>query len=492
MDIIELILTGFSNICNNYWLEIVVGVLTGLVFTAVPGMSIHTLIVVLLPATMFMEPIAALIFIASVQAASCYATAIAPILANIPGQASAVMTVLDGYPLATVKKKPGEALLIAHLSSFFGGIIGAVVLVIILTAIPDLGAKITAIDLLVILILALGLTAFISGDSTVKSLCSIVFGIAVAIAGKDPLSIFIRSHYGVAFLNKGIPLLSVMIGLFGFVQVRKLWRSRDQKRVDDFSLPQRNKIFWYPTMITLEEFRRLFWPAVRGSFIGCFGGICPGLGATTSAALSYSTQACFKNKEPLGSGSIEGLAASESANNAASACNYFSLFALGLPGGTVSAIIMAAMIQWQIGPSPRFMSEHSDVAWSFIAGLFMMNIFAFILSVISNQLFLRIMLIPPKFFLTIVLAVCFISSYCVTNSLFAVGAMLIAAAGSYFLQKYKFPLPPLVLAMFLTNPILKAGQEVLRQQEGFAAIWASPFAICLFIAFVFFVIAKRR
>ena len=361
------------------------GAVLGLVVGAMPGIGSLAGVALLLPLTYKLNPATAIIMLGALYYSNMYGGAFSAILLNIPGDSPAVVTTLDGYPMATKRKRPGQALMTANTASFVGGIIGMVILTFMGPGLANLGLKFGPSEMTALLLIAMTSISWLVGENPVKGLVITALGILLASMGMDTLSGAPRYEFGNMYLLGGIPFTPFVIGAVGFAQVINLINERDsdnEKRAKNAD--KDTKLSIRGSVLTGHDLKRLLPPALRSGFLGTFVGVLPGAGATTGSFMGYAIQKKFKSEEELGTGAIEGIAASEAANNAAAAGAFAPLLALGIPGSGTGAVLLGGLMMWGLSPGPLLFENEPEFCWGLIASLFMANLFTLIVAVCDS------------------------------------------------------------------------------------------------------------
>lgn len=431
----------------------VLGAVLGLIVGAMPGIGSLAGVALLLPLTYKFNPTTAIIMLGALYYANMYGGAFSAILLNIPGDGPAVVTLLDGYPMATKKGRPGQALLTSNIASFIGGAVGILILTFMGPLLADIGLKFGPAEMAVLLLLTMTSIGWLMGENPVKGLILTMAGIMLASMGMDTLSGSPRYDFGNIYLLGGIPFTAFVIGTVGFSQVIRLMEERAIK-----SEAITDKLTLRGSMVTWHDFTRMFMPSVRAGVIGTFVGVLPGAGATSASFIGYAAQKPFKNEEPLGTGAIEGLAACESANNAAAAGAFAPLLALGIPGSGTGAVLLGGLMMWGLNPGPLLFQNEPEFAWGLIASLFLANIITLVISWGVIPFLIKILSVPTKLLIPIVTVVCFVGSYSTDNSMYAVIVMVISGVIGYILQKANYSTAPLLLS-FVLAPLLESNMR---------------------------------
>lgn len=454
MENLELLFQGFSVVFTMQNLgATLLGCILGLIIGAMPGIGSLAGCALLLPLTYKFNPTTAIIMLGGLYYSNMYGGAFSAILLNIPGDSPAIMTSLDGYPMATVKKRPGQALLTSNISSFIGGLIGMVILTFMGPALANVGLKFGPVEMTTLLLVAMTSIGWLVGENPTKGLLLTMFGILVASMGMDTLSGSPRYDFGNIFLLGGIPFTPFVIGIVGFSQVILLMEERNvtAKLVTD-------KLTIRGSMVTGHDLKRMTMPSIRAGLLGTFVGVLPGAGATAASIMAYSAQKSFKSEEPLGTGAIEGLAACESANNAAAAGAFAPLLALGIPGSGTGAVLLGGLMMWGLNPGPLLFTNSPDFAWGLIASLFLANCLALAISWGVIPFMIKILSVPTKLLIPCITAICIVGSYSTSNSMYGVIVMFVSGILGYIMVKSRYSYAPLLLS-FVLAPMLESNMR---------------------------------
>ncbi|MDX9824633.1 MAG: tripartite tricarboxylate transporter permease, partial [Sphaerochaeta sp.] len=279
-------------------------------------------------------------------------------------------------------------------------------------------------------------------------------GVLLASMGMDTLTGSPRFDFGNIYLLGGIPFTPFVIGTVGFSQVLKLMEERNKKVEANLN----QKLTIKGSLLTAHDFKRLLPPAIRSGFMGTFVGVLPGAGATTGAFLGYAMQKTFKSEEPLGTGAIEGIAACESANNAAAAGAFAPLLALGIPGSGTGAVLLGGLMMWGLNPGPLLFTTNPDFAWGLIASLFLANILTLIIAVGIIPFLIQILTVPVRMLIPIITVVCVVGGYSTSNSMYGVIIMLLSGVFGYILDRNGYGVAPMLLA-FVLAPLLESNMR---------------------------------
>ena len=454
MENFELLLRGFSvsltpiNIGAAF-----LGAILGLIVGAMPGIGSLAGVALLLPLTYKFNPTTAIIMLGALYYSNMYGGSFSAILLNIPGDSPAVMTALDGYPMAKKKKRPGQALFTANTASCIGGTIGIIILTFAGPALANIGLKFGPSEMTVILLIAMTSISWLVGENPIKGIVITAFGILLASMGMDTLSGAPRYDFGNMYLLGGIPFTPFVIGTVGFSQVISLINERNNKteKIDA-------KLSIKGSLLSRRELKRLLFPSIRSGLLGTFVGVLPGAGATTGSFMGYAVQKRFKSEEELGTGAVEGIAACEAANNAAAAGAFAPLLALGIPGSGTGAVLLGGLMLWGLSPGPLLFQNEPDFAWGLISSLFLSNLLTLAVAIAIIPFLTKILSVPTKYMIPIITVVCVVGSYSTTYSMYGVLVMLLSGIFGYFLQKNDYPTAPMLLS-FVLAPLLESNMR---------------------------------
>ncbi|HCR98552.1 MAG: tripartite tricarboxylate transporter permease [Halomonas sp.] len=431
-------------------------VFIGFIGGALPGVSGVILVVILLPVTYGMEPTTAFMVLTAIYGATVFSGLITAILYRAPGTPEAVMTAFDGYPM-TQRGEAGKALGIGVLSSAIGGLVGTVALIIFTPMLAKMALKFSSPEYFALAVLGLTVVASLGGR-LIFGLIGAALGLFIATIGIDPLTGTSRFTFGNLNLTEGVGLIPVIVGLFAVSEVMK--RTLDHESHQPLK-KVKVKIFDLPIL------RQIGMTLSRSSIIGVVIGILPGIGASTAAMVSYSeTVRWSKHPEKFGKGAPEGIAAPESANNAAAMGALVPLFALGIPGSGTTAVILGAFIMHGLQPGPMFMLTSSDLIYAVFAGLFIVNFMILLFSKPFIVLFTKLLNVPYSALGPIIIMCCIVGTYSVRNSMFDVWLMMGFGVLGYLLEKINFPLVSIILGLVL-GPIAESElRRALSMSQG--------------------------
>lgn len=446
--------------------SVFVGSVLGTVVGILPGLGPGATIAILLPVTLGMGSTAGLIMLSGIIFGAQYGGSTTSILLHIPGEASSVITCLDGYEM-TKKGRAGAALTAAAIGSFIAATIGFIGLTIFAMPLARFALKFGPPEYFAIALVGLIVLTNISGGSVLKNTIMVVVGIMLSTIGTDTVSGSTRFDFGSYLLGKGIDYVPVLIGLFGMGEIINwtITKETSPKKL----LPVRFRDL-YPTR---EEWRRMISPIFRGGGIGFFTGLIPGPATITSTFLSYTVEKKIsKHPEEFGHGAIEGVAGPESANNAAAVGQLVPLLSLGLPFSIYPAMLMGALQMQGITPGPLFIIRHSDIFWVLIASFYLGNFVLLFFNLPMVGVFALVLRIPMWILMSVVTLICIVGTYSLGNDLFDVWVMLGSGIIGYLMQRFDYEAPPLVLGMVF-GPILERSlvQSMLLFNGNVSGFW---------------------
>ncbi|WKA50408.1 tripartite tricarboxylate transporter permease [Planococcus liqunii] len=483
MNTLQFLMDGFS--IAFQWQNILfafVGVLIGTAVGVLPGIGPMSGVALLIPVTATLtaglptEAAAAssIILLAGVYYGAMYGGSTTSILLNTPGESSSVVTTLDGYQMAK-QGRAGSALSIAAIGSFAAEIISLIGLVLLAEPLSNVALQFGPAEYFSLMLLGLAAVSGLAGKSMTKALMMTVFGLMLGTIGIDAVSGIARFTYDIPVLYSGLEFLTIAVGLFALGEVFKTVLERDH---EDGTMAKIGRIL--PTRQDLKESAA---PILRGSFLGFFIGVLPGAGATLASFFSYIGEKKFsKNPEQFGKGAIAGVAGPESANNAASGGAMIPLLTLGIPGSGTTAILMGALIMYNIQPGPLLFDDHPEVAWGLIASMFVGNLMLLILNMPLVKVFAKIIQTPKKYLLPIIIAISFFGVYAVQYTTFDLYLLLACGVLGYLFTKNDFPVAPLVLALVLGPMIENNMRRALTISNGdFSTFVTNPISLVLLL-----------
>jgi putative tricarboxylic transport membrane protein len=472
---IQELLAGFVTIMEPAFLFwCLIGVILGTLAGALPGVGPVTGIAILLPVTFGMNPISALLLLMGIYQGAMFGGRISSILINVPGDAAAVVTTFDGYPL-TKQGKAGYALTLSAFASFLGGNIGFIGLVFFSAIFVKIALLFGSPEYFALMVFALIATSGLTEKKPFKPILATLLGLVISTIGTDPVGGTERFTFGILELWDGIDFVVIAVGVFGLSEV--FIRLENSVGIESI----RNKIPFSDLFPKFSELMKDFWAMIRGSILGFVIGVLPGAGATIATFMTYSMEKKIsKDPDSFGKGNTKGLSSPEAANNATVGGALIPLFSLGIPGSGTAAILLGALMMLGLQPGPLMFEKSGDIIWAAIAGLFVANIMLLILNTAFVPAFAYLIRIADRYLGPIIAALCIIGTYMLHNSLFDVGMMIFFGFIGYFLRKYRFPLSPLVLAVIL-GPMLEANlrQSLMMSNNDVMIFLTRPITLAL-------------
>ena len=428
-----------------------VGTSLGIVVGAIPGMTGAMLIALTLPLTFYMEPFNAIILLIAMYVGAISGGLITATLLRMPGTPAAIMTTFDGYPMAR-SGNPGRALGLGITASFVGGLVSWVALLTITKPLSILATRFGPFEYFTLIMMAMVLIASVSEGSLKKGIVAGFFGMLISMPGVDPASGMPRLTFDYYLLNGGLKLLPVLIGVFAVSQIIN-------DALDMGKVGKKIKMSTESILMSAKDLKSQAVNLGRSSLIGTGVGILPGIGASIGSVIAYTVaKSTSKTPEKFGTGSEEGIVASEAANNATVGGALIPLIAMGIPGSVIDAILIGALMIHSIQPGPTLFLTNADIVWGMIAACLLANILMYILMTTSVKYIAGLMYLPRSFVLPVVMVFCVIGSYALNNTMFDVWVMLGFGVIGFLLERAKYPLGPFVIG-FVLAPL---AEEKLR------------------------------
>lgn len=447
----DIIMQSLAEVFTAYNLVvIIVSLILGVIVGCIPGLTVSLGIILLLPLTYsFSSPATAIIALLSVYVGGMYGGSISAILLNTPGTNSALATTFDGYPLAK-KGKVKKALDVSLFASVFGGIVSAILLLILSQWIAKFVSNFTSTEYFALAILGLSLIAGVSSDNIFKGILAGLMGIFISVIGFDSVTGVSRFTFGSMLLFAGLSIMPAMIAFIALTQV--MYKSRDYI-VAGGELGDVTKID--KEGMTTKERRSLYPAVIRSTLIASFIGAMPGVGGGVAQFLCYNeVKRASKHPEMFGKGSLEGVAAAESSNNAVVGTAMIPLLTLGIPGDGVTAILLGAFILHGIIPGPTMFTKQAVTAYAIIIGLLVANFLLYFIGRAFTRQVAKIVSVKYSYLGPIIITFCFAGAYAANGSIYEVLLMLGILVLSYILSTLKVSVIPIMLGMILA-PIME-------------------------------------
>ncbi|GAA3388874.1 tripartite tricarboxylate transporter permease [Cryptosporangium minutisporangium] len=406
-----------------------------------PGLGPAATIAILLPLTFGLEPVTAIIMLAGIFYGAQYGGTVTSVLLRLPGEASSVVTVFDGHALAR-KGKAGTALGIAAIGSFVGGTLSIVALSLVAPLVADFALKFGPPEYTALALLGILLLAAITATGTLKALIAAVLGLLLATAGRDAFTSAERFTFGNLSLADGLDFVPIAMGLFGLGEIL-------------YNLEERHRAVRAPAPVadvwpSRSDLRQASGAIGRGGVLGFFLGILPGGGAVLSSMAAYALEKRrSRHPERFGQGAIEGVAAPETANNAAATSSFIPLLSLGLPANATMAVLFGALLIQGVTPGPQLVTEQPELFWGVVNSMYVGNVLLLVMSIPLVGLFVRILRVRAGILAPITVLITLIGAYTVNNSVFDIGLVVAFGVVGYLMKKAGFDPGPLVLAFVL-------------------------------------------
>lgn len=446
----EMLLYGFSIIANvQCLLLIILGVATGIVFGSIPGLTATMALALFLPVTYSMRPIYGIVLLIGLYIGGISGGLISAILLKIPGTPASIATTFDGHPMAA-RGEAGRALGIGIVYSFFGGIISLLALTFVAPTIAKIAVKFSPFEYFSISVFAITMIGSLAGNNIWKGLASGVMGIVLSMVGMAPIDGYPRFTFGMYQLDAGFNILPVLIGLFAVSEIFILAENK-HKQVSVKALDYKMKGFGF----SAKEFFDQKWNLIRSSLLGTSIGILPGIGGAISNMIAYMVaKRQSKYPEKFGTGIMDGIVASETANNAVTGGALIPLLTLGIPGDATTAMLLGALTLHGLTPGPLLFKNNGDIVYGIFAALLIANIVMLIVEYFGLKVFVKLLAIPKSVLMPIIIVLCVVGSFGLNNRIFDSATIIFFGLIGYLLQKFRFPLAPMILG-FILGPIIE-------------------------------------
>jgi putative tricarboxylic transport membrane protein len=480
MDILTNLALGFSVALTPFTLMLaVIGCFLGTIIGALPGLGPSNGVAILIPITftMGLDATSALVLMTAVYYGAMYGGRISSILLNIPGDEPALMTTLDGYPMAK-QGRAGDALVISGVASFVGAFLATIGLMLLAPLLAGIAYRFGPPEYFALYMLAFCTLGGIASNNQAKAAISACIGLGIAMIGLDNTSGMPRFTFGNMHLMDGVDFLVAIVGLFAISEVFVFIESHGQST----SIGVRLKKVTVPVRDILAS----GWTMLRGSLVGFIAGVLPGAGASLGSFLAYmSEKAIAGDKAGFGTGNPKGVAAPEAGNNAAAGGALVPMLTLGVPGSGTTAVLLALLMTLNITPGPTLFAEKPDVVWGLIASLLIANFVLLAMNVPMVKLFVRILQVPPHVLLPGVTMVSFVGIYSLSGSYFDLLMMVGFGLLGWALRKLDVPTVPIILGILLGNNMEDSLRRAMVLSDGdWTYLFSSPISIGLWIAAV--------
>ncbi|RAP43319.1 tricarboxylate transporter [Rhodovulum viride] len=479
MDVLALLVDGFATSISPLNLLIVlIGVTVGIFIGAMPGLGSVNGVAIVLPLTFIVPPTSAIILLAAIYYGAMYGGAISSILLGIPGASTAVATTFDGRPMAQ-KGEAGLALIVAAVASFIGGTISVVLFTVFAVPLADMALAFGPAEEFALVLLAFTTFVGLGGDDILKTIVMICLGLVLSTVGLDIISGEPRLIFGdMPGFYSGISFLVLAIGVYGVGEVLYTIET------------SRNAPMVTPARLTFSELRaglskmtRMWRTMSLGSVLGFFVGILPAAGATPAALMSYGVaKSISKRPESFGRGNPEGVAAPETANNAASTGSLLPMLTLGIPGSPTTALLLGGMVMWGLTPGPMLFVEQKEFVWGLISSLYTANVAAVLVNIALIPVFVWALRMPFTVLCAMVLVLCIVGGYAPDQRMHDVWMIAGFGIAGYVLRKADYPLAPLVLALVLGPLMEKSFRQTMIAEHGDLTVFVDRPISAVFMA----------
>jgi len=479
LDALSQLAGGFSEVLTAYNIALIfLAGMIGTVVGALPGLGPSAGIALMLPLTFGMPHASGLCLLTGVYMGTMYGGRITSILINTPGDAPAIVTAIEGYPMMR-RGEGGLALGLSAIASFVGGCFGLLVLIFFAPVVSSYAIFLGAPEYFLLMLLGLSTIVMLAGDNMIKALLMACVGVLVSTFGSD----YVSGHIRFAFtpeLIEGIDFVAIIIGLYGLGEV--LFNLEQRVRLN-LGKPTFSVREYIPSAKVVKEGSGA---TLRGSLLGTVIGILPGAGATVATFLEYALERRIARKpEEFGKGAVPGLAGPEAANNASVPGSLIPLITLGIPGSGGTAIMLGALIMFGLQPGPLLMIKSGDVVWAMIAGLVLANVFLLFSNLLLMPLFVNLLRMVQGHLASVVTALCVVGSFSLAYSDFNIWIMLIFGVLGYLMKKCDYPTGPFILAVVLA-PLAENyfRQSIMLGQGKWQIFIERPISLSIIIAMV--------
>ncbi len=461
------------------FLMIILGVFVGIVFGCIPGLTTTMAVALCLPLTFGMDPTVAMSLIMGLYIGGTSGGLISAILINIPGTPASVATCWDGHPLAK-QGLAGKALGVGVVYSFIGTLLSIVALIFLAPPLAEFALQFSPVEYFALAIFSLTMIGTLAGKQLAKGISVGIMGLVLAFVGIAPIDAYARFTFGISAFDGGFDILPALIGLFAVSEILNVAEADVILKKQNILMEFKMKGFGF----SLKEFRSQIWNMIRSALIGIGIGILPGIGAGTSNIVAYSVaKSSDKHPERFGTGVIDGVVASETSNNATIGGAIIPLLTLGIPGDTVTAIILGGLMVHGLTPGPLLFINNGTIVYGIFVSLIIANFVMLAMEFFGLRVFAKLLRVPKHILLPIVFVLCAVGAYGLNNRVFDVWVALGFGVLGYILTKLKFPTSPMILGLIL-GPMAETGfRRGLQLYEGdFFQFFTRPIAVFFFLA----------
>lgn len=492
---IEMISAGFASVFSVQTVFLITsGVILGIIFGAVPGLNTAMAVALCLPITYTLDAVNGVAMIMGLFIGGASGGLISAILLNIPGTAASIATTFDGHPMV-LKGEAGKALGIGIVFSFIGGLLSMFALIFIAPVLSDFAIKFTPIEYFAVALFSLTLMATLSGKSMVKGLISGFMGICIAMVGTSPIDLTERFTYGRIELMSGFSMIAVLTGAFAISEVLKSAKeSMEEKNVNEEVADFKIRGFGF----SLKEFLSQIFNSIKAAIVGIFIGILPGIGASTANIVAYTTvKNTSKYPEKFGTGIIDGVVASETANNASVGGALIPLLTLGIPGDVASALLIGGLMIHGINPGPMLFATNGSLVYTIFAALMVANVIMLVVEFFGMRMFVKVLSIKKYALLPIIVILCCVGAFGSGNRVFDCICLIFFGMYGYLMSKLSFPLGPMIIG-FILGPMTETNlrRGLMAVDGNIFAFFQKPIALAFFAAtilsIVFTVVQNKK
>jgi putative tricarboxylic transport membrane protein len=473
METLNFLLQGFAvALTPENLMFAAIGAILGTVIGALPGLGPANGVAILIPLafSLGLPASSALILLTSVYAGAMYGGRISSILLNIPGDEPAMMTCLDGYPMA-LKGRAAEALAISAIASFIGSLLATIGLVILAPILAKFALRFGPAEYFALFTLAFATLGGITGKNQVKTVVAACLGLMIATVGVDITTGNQRYTYDILELYEGVDFIIAIVGLFA---ISELLFFIEMHAGEGFKKVALNKL-----NLSMKDIIQVLPTSLRGSVLGFIAGVLPGAGASLGSFLSYTMEKKVVGKSGyFGEGDPRGVAAPEAGNNAAANGALVPMLTLGVPGSGTTAVLLAMLISLNIQPGPMLFTQNAELVWGVIAALFVGNLILLLLNIPMIGIFVKLLSIPPKYLMPVVTLVASVGIFAISNSPLDLYFMIGFGLLGYLLRKLHIPLVPVILGMLLGPEMEKSLRHALTISDGdWTILWSSGLSV---------------
>jgi putative tricarboxylic transport membrane protein len=476
LDILNNVLSGLALVVTPIRLfSMMAGICAGTFVGLFPGLGSFTTIALLLPLLFGMDPITGIVMLCGIYYSATYSSAIVAILLRIPGDASAIMTTIDGHELAN-QGRGSQAIAVAGISSFIGATLSVVCLMFVAPPLINFTLRFSPAEYFALMFIAFVMLAMMGDESFLKGLLSVIIGLMLASIGTEQVSGEYRYWFGEYRLMDGLPFIPVAMGLFAisdvFINIEKGLKYKISKEAEGLNVKTKKLTSSFAGLG--KDIKSCVGTLFRGFGIGFFTGVLPGAGATIASFFAYATEKKFvKTPEKYGKGMIQGVAAPEIANSSSTGGAMIPMLCLGIPGSKSTAMMLLGLLMMGVQPGPLLLSQHSDIFWAIVSSMYLGNVLVIALIMPLSAIFISRIVSYVSYSIIYPLVILFVivGSYAVHGNIFEVYIAIIFGFAGYFMDKVKIPSGPLVIAMILGPMFEKNLLSALKLADGNPAVF---------------------